>query len=102
MPKRPFIPKKTCSTCSLDSLHLIELNHQLHFFKGIFFFIYDGLTDRKKKDDLLLPYITKVVNTIKDGPKDAADMKDKLHQIQAIIHEVDRIAIAEEDNTVHD
>ncbi|KAL3006958.1 hypothetical protein AAZX31_08G308100 [Glycine max] len=49
--------------------------------------------------DYLLPPLKKAVNSIMEVPKDAADMKDKLDGIQAMIHDVDKMAAAEEGNS---
>ncbi|KAG4923894.1 hypothetical protein JHK87_049434 [Glycine soja] len=46
--------------------------------------------------DYLLPPLKKAVNSVMEVPKDVADMKDKLDGIQAIIHDVDKMAAAEE------
>ncbi|KAL5164777.1 Disease resistance protein RPM1 [Glycine soja] len=51
--------------------------------------------------DYLLPPLKKAVNSVMEVPKDVADMKDKLDRIQAIIHDVDKMAAAEEGNS-HD
>ncbi|KHM99509.1 Disease resistance protein RPM1 [Glycine soja] len=49
--------------------------------------------------DYLLPPLKKAVNSVMEVPKDAADMKDKLDGIQAMIHDVDKMAAAEEGNS---
>ncbi|KAH1054093.1 hypothetical protein GLYMA_08G317400v4 [Glycine max] len=49
--------------------------------------------------DYLLPPFKKAVNSVMEVPKDAADMKDKLDGIQAMIHDVDKMAAAEEGNS---
>ncbi|KAL3006934.1 hypothetical protein AAZX31_08G306600 [Glycine max] len=49
--------------------------------------------------DYLLPPIKKAVNSVMEVPKDAADMKDKLDGIQAMIHDADKMAAAEEGNS---
>ncbi|KAG4399892.1 hypothetical protein GLYMA_08G319300v4 [Glycine max] len=49
--------------------------------------------------DYLLPPLKKAVNSVMEVPKDAADMKDKLDEIQAMIHDVDKMAAAEEGNS---
>ncbi|KAG5027290.1 hypothetical protein AAZX31_08G308000 [Glycine max] len=46
--------------------------------------------------DYLLPPLKKAVSSVMEVPKDAADMKDKLDRIQAMIHDVDKMAAAEE------
>ncbi|KHN12512.1 Disease resistance protein RPM1 [Glycine soja] len=51
--------------------------------------------------DYLLPPLKKAVNSVMEVPKDVAEMKDKLDGIQAIIHDVDKMAAAEEGNS-HD
>ncbi|KAL5177979.1 Disease resistance protein RPM1 [Glycine soja] len=49
--------------------------------------------------DYLLPPIKKAVNSVMEVPKDAADMNDKLDGIQAMIHDADKMAAAEEGNS---
>ncbi|XP_028215179.1 disease resistance protein RPM1-like [Glycine soja] len=49
--------------------------------------------------DYLLPPLKKAVNSVMEVPKDAADMKDKLDGIQAMIHDVDKMAATEEGNS---
>ncbi|KAG5138410.1 hypothetical protein JHK82_023141 [Glycine max] len=49
--------------------------------------------------DYLLPPLKKAVSSVMEVPKDAADMKDKLDGIQAMIHDVDKMAAAEEGNS---
>ncbi|KAG5001992.1 hypothetical protein JHK87_023064 [Glycine soja] len=49
--------------------------------------------------DYLLPPLKKAVNSVMEVPKDAADMNDKLDGIQAMIHDVDKMAAAEEGNS---
>ncbi|KAG4923888.1 hypothetical protein JHK87_049428 [Glycine soja] len=51
--------------------------------------------------DYLLPPLMKAVTSVMEVPKDVAEMKDKLDGIQAIIHDVDKMAAAEEGNS-HD
>ncbi|KAL2945983.1 hypothetical protein AAZX31_U014600 [Glycine max] len=46
--------------------------------------------------DYLLPPLKKAVNSVMEVPRDVADMKDKLDGIQAIIHDVDKMAAAED------
>ncbi|KAG4920822.1 hypothetical protein AAZX31_18G090300 [Glycine max] len=46
--------------------------------------------------DYLLPPLKKAVNSVMEVPKDVADMKDKLDGIQAIIHDADKMAAAED------
>ncbi|KHN18243.1 Disease resistance protein RPM1 [Glycine soja] len=51
--------------------------------------------------DYLQTPLKKAVKSVMEVPKDVADMKDKLDGIQAIIHDVDKMAAAEEGNS-HD